>query len=362
MGHRSRIIAAGLLALSASLAHAQAPATDDAAAAKQPAKESPSLKVGDKAPALSLDKWIKGEPITGFEKGRTYVVEFWATWCGPCIESMPHLSALQKQYKDKGVTIVGVSTRDSRGNTLDAAEKMVADKGDVMGYTVAWDKGRETYESYMKAAKQNGIPCSFVVDGTGTVVYIGHPMWLDTVIEKTTKGTWNATSGPKEIEEAQARFEKAATNIETDPKAALVDLDALAKENPALVPMIDGMRYNVLLKQGDPEASKVGRRMAETAIEHKDAVKLNEIAWGIVDPEAKVQKKDLDLAYFAASKAVEITHSKDGAILDTLARVYFCKGDVAKAIELEEKAIEIAPDAIKSDLEEALSEYKKAKK
>jgi tetratricopeptide (TPR) repeat protein len=126
--------------------------------------------------------------------------------------------------------------------------------------------------------------------------------------------------------------------------------------------MIDDMRYSMLLQQGDPEASKIGRKLAEHAIEQKNAIKLNEIAWGIVDPEAKIEKKDLDLAYFAASKAAELSQNKDGAILDTLARVYFCKGDVAKAIEIEEKAIELAPEAIKSDLEDSLAEFKKAKK
>ena len=44
------------------------------------AKPEPSLKAGDKAPPLTVEKWVKAGPVAGFEKGKVYVVEFWATW------------------------------------------------------------------------------------------------------------------------------------------------------------------------------------------------------------------------------------------------------------------------------------------
>jgi thiol-disulfide isomerase/thioredoxin len=62
------------------------------------------LTLGSKAPKLELKKFIKGESVKGFEKGKIYVVELWATWCGPCRTTIPHLTELQKKYKD--VTII----------------------------------------------------------------------------------------------------------------------------------------------------------------------------------------------------------------------------------------------------------------
>ena len=64
------------------------------------------LKVGDKAPAVEVKEWIQGETTVG--AGKPYVVEFWATWCGPCRQSIPHLNDLYKKYKGKGLSIIGV--------------------------------------------------------------------------------------------------------------------------------------------------------------------------------------------------------------------------------------------------------------
>ena len=62
-------------------------------------EQHPSLNIGDPAPPLRIREWIKGEPVQGFEKGHVYILEFWATWCRPCIAAMPHLSALAEKRK-----------------------------------------------------------------------------------------------------------------------------------------------------------------------------------------------------------------------------------------------------------------------
>src|SRR5262245_21788095 len=141
--------------LVAAAAFAQATPAPAAKPAAQPAQQeaAPTLPIADKAPARPVERWEKGNPFTGFGRARAYVVEFWATWCGPCVASMPHLTELQHEYKDKGVTIIGMTSTDVNGNTLEKVEKMVKDKGDEkMGYTVAWDTNRKTNDAFMKAS------------------------------------------------------------------------------------------------------------------------------------------------------------------------------------------------------------------
>src|SRR3954468_5703604 len=71
----------------------------------------PTIKLGEKAPKLSIEEFLKGEKIEKFEDGKVYVLDFWATWCPPCIKSIPHLSELQKKFKDK-VVIIGIANSE----------------------------------------------------------------------------------------------------------------------------------------------------------------------------------------------------------------------------------------------------------
>ncbi len=355
----SLALSASLLCLAAGSALAQE--TAPAAAPKAKASAGPTLAVGDAAPAMTIAEWVKGEPVKGFESGKVYVVEFWATWCGPCIAGMPHLSALQKEFKDKGVTIIGVTSEDP-GNSLEAVKAMTKEKGDTMGYTVAWDQGRETNNAFMRASGQRGIPCAFVVDKAGKIAFIGHPMLLDPVLAGVVDGSWNSATDPARLDSLMKDMMAGYGLMEKDPKAAIAKFDAVAAAMPSLAGMILEPKYFALLKTGDSEAAaKIGRQIVDKAIAAKDSQTLNSIAWSIVDPAGGVEPKDLNLALAAATQASTIEGDKDGSIIDTLARVHFLKGNKAKAIELQKKAIELAPEELKESLKASLAEYEAAK-
>src|SRR5437667_910319 len=125
-------------------------------------KKAESLKVGEPAPPLKVTKWLHGTEVKEFAPGKVYVVEFWATWCGPCIVMMPHMGELQNEYRDKGVTFIGFSAKDPN-NTEEKVAALVEKRGPKLGYTFAYADDRQTYDAWMKAAGQGGIPCSFVI-------------------------------------------------------------------------------------------------------------------------------------------------------------------------------------------------------
>ena len=145
-----------------------------------PAAE-PTLKAGDPAPKLQTGKWVQGEPVKGIEKGKAYIVEFWATWCGPCRQSIPHLNEKYLKYKDKGLVVIG---QDCWERDETKVAPFVQSMGDKMTYRVALDdksnggKGKMA-ETWMDAAGRNGIPSAFLVDTKGMIAWIGHPMELE---------------------------------------------------------------------------------------------------------------------------------------------------------------------------------------
>jgi len=144
------------------------------------------LVPGMAAPAFTADASIKGAEVKSLAPGKVHVVEFWATWCGPCVGSMPHLTQLQKSNPD--VAVIGVAGFE-RGDDAKAKEQKVRDfiagKPERAEYTIVFDGDGTMAREWMQAARRNSIPTAFVVGTDGKIVYIGSPDGnLDSAVAK----------------------------------------------------------------------------------------------------------------------------------------------------------------------------------
>ena len=93
-------VATATLTTSALLSSASAVVAQEQAAA------AATLSVGDKVPELKGITWLQGDAVKSFdEKGKVYMLELWATWCGPCVAIIPHVNDLHKKYADKGLFV-----------------------------------------------------------------------------------------------------------------------------------------------------------------------------------------------------------------------------------------------------------------
>jgi thiol-disulfide isomerase/thioredoxin len=329
----------------------------------------PMLKMGDPAPPLQTGKWVQGDPVTKLQKGTAYIVEFWATWCGPCREAIPHLNEKYLKYKDKGLVVIG---QDCSEKDEGLVEPFIKRMGDKMTYRVALDDKSDgsqgkMIETWMAAAGQDGIPTAFLIDTNGIVAWIGNPMSLqDSSIDQVLAGTYDIKKGIAQMEQEQKnqlQIAKLADDLQSamqskDWDSATAKLDEIEKLLPESDRDIVVMpRFDVAIGKKDyPAAYKI---LQKTSDAHKDDAKVQSaLAWKIASDPA-IEQRDLALAETFATQANDLAKGSDFDVLDTLARVQFMRGKKDDAIANETKAVSLADDDAKDQIQATLDSYKK---
>lgn len=180
-------------------------------------QESQRLTIGSQAPQLDIEHWLssgngKYKPVRTFEKDNIYIIEFWATWCGPCIMTMPHLVDVQNRFADKNVQIISISDESLETVEEFLLQKTRGDEEQTYGaltsaYCLTTDPDGSSHRDYMLAAKQDGIPTSFIVGKSGQIEWIGHPAIIEDTLQKVVDGTWDREAYKKEIELETKRIE-----------------------------------------------------------------------------------------------------------------------------------------------------------
>lgn len=325
-----KIIASLLLAATSTAVHAQ----------KQGDSVTPD--------ALGKEQWIRGEAPQAWEPGKVYILECWATWCGPCIAMIPHVDELHDKYQEKGLRVIGMNVWE-RDKDKEAVADFVKSKGEGMSYPIVYTtKEGPFFNEWLKPAEVAGIPHAFVVKD-GKVVLTTHPSRLtDEVISGLLEGGDAQDKALASLEEAKKRQEasrkvimdalKAFQGKEKDV-AAMEKAIATLEDVEDAKRMLPALRLEVLLTKGDWAAIAETVKSASGKPDERQIISL------VGQNAAKNESAPADLKKTVADRLAELLKDKGQAYeYQTLARLQWTAGEKEAAVASAKRSVESAKE------------------
>jgi thiol-disulfide isomerase/thioredoxin len=334
--------------------------------ALSPSFASAAPQIGDKAPLIKVAKWMSlAPPALPNEKDsdkHVFLVEFWATWCGPCMKSVPHLAELHKKHGKDGLVVLGISNEEPdtiAGFLSGRAKKMKLE----FPYFVASDEEMTTQSVWMKDIE--GIPYAFIVDKAGTVVWTGNPLadtkGMDDTIKQVLTGSFDIVAAKK-----AAADSKKAEGLMGELRAAFQSQDKdrvfkLLDEIMALKPR-DIQAY--LIKRQllgefdmDDQIPAWEARIEEAMKDSPDGL-LQLVA---IELEKPLADRNPGMLYRSIMRANEINKGQDAETLLLLAQTQCNMGMIDAAIATQKKAIELASGEQAEEFKRVLKYFETSK-
>ena len=319
------------------------------------------LIVGDPAPEIRFSKWLKGTPVKSYEKDRIYVLEFWATWCGPCISAMPGLSEFARKHPE--VTVIAYNVMEKVGgrpyeSALPNVDKFVKSMGDKMDFNVAVDDNDQyMFNNWLKNAGIFAIPSTMVMKD-GKLIWIGTPRELENIVESIKSGTYSVTSNGSNEQRAKVAgaikseaamlepYEKAMAA--KDYKTAIAELDKVGNDNPELKYGVTMKKFTTLLDFVDEkQAVEVARKFLASVTIGGNTV--GNFGTAIADrtglkPETYLFGVECLQLYISRSKG-----EPNPLVYAYVAKCYFLAGDYTNAVASQQTVLDKSRNALAAD-------------
>lgn len=143
-----------------------------------------NLSTGGPAPEINATDWLLNEPEDKDLSGKFIVLEFWATWCGPCIAAIPHLNELQEKFQRPDLYFISLT---------DEARVKVEQSLDRLNFSsiVATDETKQTQIAFGDGQKGlEAFPMTVLISPTGKIIWVGEPKQLsEEVMEAFLNGS-----------------------------------------------------------------------------------------------------------------------------------------------------------------------------
>lgn len=293
------------------------------------------LNIGDKAPPLSLGKWLKGEPVTEFKKGHIYLVEFGFTTCAPCLAGIPHLSELAAKYADD-ITVISVFVKDP----ISQVEKLMQRLGSKMKYKVAVDNEKgEMDTNWVKASGKVGYPKTFLIGRDGKIVWIGGLKGLDQALGQLVAKKPIEKNPSEQSPGLRVYLAKKKEDFET----AFHIIDSLVQSNPN-EPSHALLKFETLLETDTLQAYKYGCEMLKKYDWQLQGAGLYKTSLYLIVPNLSLEGYNLAIAM--NEKVIEtspveliVAHA-----YKTISIVHYILGDARKGEKVMMQAIETLPE------------------
>lgn len=148
---------------------------------------------GEIAPEISIVKWVEQAPVQiSALRGRVVLLDFWATWCGPCLAAFPHLREWHEKYNDRGLVILGITKYYGHGNRqeMTPAEELVFIERFKKQYNLPYGVAVTDTDNNHRNYGVSAIPTAILIDRQGIIRMIttgtggGNEAEISAAIEK----------------------------------------------------------------------------------------------------------------------------------------------------------------------------------